>query len=431
MKVIKKIIAKIALILLYNNRTLAKVKLVKVLSKIELDRLQERKLKKVLWEAVHYVPFYSRMNIDVDFDNFSLEELNKFPVIDKGLMRANVRDFMSTRRMSLINSTSGSSGTPFVFRLGFTAWVRENLNFTRSLDVKGYAYRIGDPIVVVRSYVPGDDEPCVKVDVRKNIWYISPFHINPANIQTIYNFILRSGAKVIRGYPSSLLILTTELEKLGITEHPVKIVSTSSEMLLPYLREILTKFWRGEILDYYGQNENVVSFSQCSFGRYHNNDDYGYVEILNNNIVGTSLNNLVMPFIRYNTQDKASVDELSSARACQCGSNFSVPVSSIDGRNDDILLKKDRTKVSTANFSTAFKDLSSIRQFQFIQYPDLQILVRLVVNYRDEEDLEIFVQRSVSRLGEDISLSLEIVDEIQRDETSLKVKTTIQKGSYD
>ena len=135
-----------------------------------------------------------------------------------------------------------------------------------------------------------------------------------------------------------------------------------------------------------------------------------------------------MPLIRYNTLDKTNRSFIDEKIECDCGNPFSIPLNSINGRNDDILIKKDGTKVSTANFSTAFKNLNSIDQFQFIQFENKDITVKLKLNELNNNHIEEFRQNSIERLGEDISIKIEIVSQIKRDPITQKIKTTIQKA---
>ena len=422
------VLQKFYYILFFNNKNLNRYRKILKYSKNDINLIQRNKLKTVLYEAVNFVPFYKSLDLDIDFENFTLEELNKFPIIDKKIIQEKPKLFLSSRRYGIYNSTSGSSGTPFKFKIGFSSLTKESLTFFRSLYNPNYTYEVGDPIIIVRSYVPKAGEPIIKCDIKNNHWYISPFHIGSDNIKLIIDFINKSKAKIMRGYPSSILILTAELEKVKKFKHNIKIISTSSEMLLPINRKRIETFWNLKVLDYYGQNENVISFSQCKNGNYHNNDDYGIVEIKDNFLIGTSLNNLVMPLIRYNTFDKTNRSFIDEKIECDCGNTFSIPLKSIDGRNDDILIKKDGTKVSTANFSTAFKNLNSIDQFQFIQFENKDITVKLKLNELNNNHIEEFRQNSIERLGEDISIKIEIVSQIKRDPITQKIKTTIQKA---
>ena len=83
----------------------------------ELERLQQRKLQKLLRYAVLHVPFYRNYAQEHhwDIDALSLEQ---FPVLDKAAFRSHEAEFISDEydrsRLECCH-TSGSTGEPFCF----------------------------------------------------------------------------------------------------------------------------------------------------------------------------------------------------------------------------------------------------------------------------------------------------------------------------
>ena len=66
-----------------NNYFLKKSRNVLYFDSNRLKQVRRRKLKKVLWEAVNYVPYYRSMKLNIDWKNFTEKELDKFPIVDK------------------------------------------------------------------------------------------------------------------------------------------------------------------------------------------------------------------------------------------------------------------------------------------------------------------------------------------------------------
>ncbi len=398
-------------------------------SKEHIEAIQINKLKKLLKIAVETVPFYKNLNLSIDFENFTLNELKKFPVVDKNLIRENFQSFCSTKYDGKLSHTSGSTGNPFEFKVSNDSEIFEELTSNRAWGMgKEYIYKKNDPIIVLRSYSPKENEPLYKISKSKNYWYLSPFHINEQNLDLYLNIIKQSKAKLIRGYSSSIYIFTLLLKSRNIKIPQIKTIVTSSEMLLPMYRETIEDYWQIPVLDWYGQNERTVTVQQCWAGNYHNNDDYGIIELdKENNIIATSLNNITMPFIRYNTKDKAlPLDKPSET--CLCGRHLSIPFKGIEGRSDDILIKDDGTMIPTANFSTAMKNFDKLLQFQIIQNKDKSVLLNIVSLDTSIEYIKLIESEVYQRLG-NIKLTVKIVDEIKRDEITGKIKVTIQKGN--
>tara|TARA_B100000809_G_C15138468_1_gene531791 strand:+ start:2589 stop:3881 length:1293 start_codon:yes stop_codon:yes gene_type:complete len=395
------------------------------LSKEEKEKHTLGKLKNIIKVAVDTVPYYK--NVKIDFDNFSLEELKKFPIIDKNIIRSEMDSFISSKKnaQSILSHTSGSSGKPFNFYVTQESEALEDLTAYRAWSMgREYSYIPNDPVLVLRTYVPKDGDPLYKVDKRRNYWYLSPFDINNKNLELYLEVIKKSEAKIIRGYGSSIYLFTLLLKENKVKVPQLKTIVTSSETLIPYQRRIIEDYWGIPVLDWYGQNERAITVQQCWAGNYHNNDDYGLVELNEKNqIIATSLNNDIMPFIRYNTEDVAiPMDE--NIDECKCGRTLSIPFKAVLGRSDDILVKSDGTKIPTANFSTAMKNYEKLKQFKIIQKIDNTLDLYLVLE-KNVNDLYIEKIRGevIQRLG-NLEINVELVNEIERDRRTGKIKVT-------
>jgi len=399
------------------------------LSKGELEIIRMKKLRQIIRTAINTVPYYRELKLEIDLENFTINDLIKFPIVNKQLIRSMPEKFRSERYRGRISKTSGSSGEPFKFYLPFDSTTVDLVTAQRAWTMgKNYQYSPGDPIVVVRSYAPKLGEPIIKIDRKNNFLFISPFHLSEEFLPDILDLIRNSGAKIIRGYASSVYILTLLLKENDVKIKGVETVVTSSETLLPAYRELIEKYWGIPVLDWYGQSENTVTAQQCWVGNYHNNDDYGITELSDENeIIATSLNNNVMPFIRYNTGDKA-IPLKTPIDFCPCGRNFSIPFAGILGRSDDILVKLDGTLIPTANFSTAMKKFGMIKQFQIVQHPNRDVTLSVVIDMEDTRKYRYQVSEIFNQRLGDVQLNICEVEAIKRDPKTGKVKVSIQEG---
>jgi hypothetical protein len=390
----------------------------------EMERIRTQKLKNIVKKAVNFVPFYKNLDLKIDFENFSLDELKKFPVINKQVIKENFKDFCSIKFNGKVSHTSGSTGTPFEFKVPYESDAIEKITSNRAWSMgKDYTYKSGDPIIVLRTYSPKEGEPLYKIS--GDYWYLSPFHINESNLALYLSIIEKSKAKIIRGYASSIYIFTLLLKQKNIKVPQIKTIVTSSETLLPAYRSVIEEYWGLPVLDWYGQNERTVTVQQCWAGNYHNNDDYGIVELSDKNeIIATSLNNYVMPFIRYNTGDKAIALD-GKAPICPCGRHLSIPFKGIEGRSDDILIKDDKTSIPSINIYTIMHQLDFIKQFQIIQSKNTNVVINVIGELDDSKKL-LLSNNIRDRLGS-VDIKINVVDEIKRDLSTGKIKTIIRK----
>lgn len=390
----------------------------------EIERIRTQKLKNIVKKAVDFVPFYKNLDLKINFENFTLDELKKFPIINKQMIRENFKDFCSIKFNGKASHTSGSTGTPFEFKVSYESDAIEKITSNRAWGMgKDYTYKSGDPIIVLRTYSPKEGKLLYKIS--GDYWYLSPFHINESNLALYLSVIEKSKAKIIRGYASSIYIFTLLLKQKNIKIPQIKTIVTSSETLLPTYRSTIEEYWGLPVLDWYGQNERTVTVQQCWAGNYHNNDDYGIVELSDKNeIIATSLNNYVMPFIRYNTGDKAIALD-GKAPICPCGRHLSIPFKGIEGRSDDILIKDDGTKVPSINIYTIMHELDFIKQFQIIQSKNTDIVINVISNLDNAREL-LLCDNIRNRLG-NVAIKINVVDEIERDLSTGKIKTIIRK----
>ena len=391
------------------------------LTKNEIIKIQTKRLHLILKDAISTVPFYK--NIKIDSSDFSLNELKKFPIINNKIIQDKPDAFISSnynKKNGKWGHTSGSSGKQFNFLVPLNSDVMEYKTMFRAWNM-GSSYSIGDPVIMFRSYCPKPKQKIFKKINKYNYWYLSAFDINQKNYETIINFIIKSNSSILRGYPSSIYILTLLLEKNNTKLNQIKKIITSSETLLDKYRTKIETYFKLNIQDWYGLNERIITVQQCEYENYHNNDDYGIIELNDNNqIIGTSLINNIMPLIRYNTEDFAEKNEIVDK--CLCGRNFSIPFDQILGRSDDLLYKFDKTSIPSVNLYTAMQKFPKILQFKLIQDIHLNINLQYVSNQNLSNNDKIDIIKEISmRLGK-VKIIFSKVKQIERDKKTGKIK---------
>lgn len=385
---------------------------------------QKKKLERILKIAVNKVPFYKQYKDKINFRNFTMQELTKLPIISKEDIRATpdlfIREDVDQNKLRW-KSTSGSSGKPFRVPKSYFSDAIEVILGYRAWSMGKYKYRIRSRAICLRSFCPNEGDPVWKRDWIRNFWYLSPYHINQENLPEYIEIIKRSKSKVLKGYPSSIYLFTLLLKKNKIKLHQIRTIITSSEDMIDQYSRVIRSYWKCDVLDWYGQNERTVTVQQCEFNSYHNNDDYGFIELYKNNIIATSINNNIMPLIRYKTGDLAEPVDGKDV-ICECGNNMTIPFYKVKGRADDIIYKKGLDPIPTINFYNLFEKFLDVRQFQIIQEQDLSIKVYVSeINKLDEQQLKKLKKGVSDRVG-DLPIKIHIVKEVLRDKNTDKVK---------
>ncbi len=395
------------------------------LDKEALNEIQEQRIHKIIHTAITSVPFYINLKLEIDKNKITLHDLYKFPIVSKDVIRNNYNDFISNKFFNKkleYKSTSGSSGQPFKVPKHYFSDGLEQCMMYRAWSMNSiYAYKFHQPCIVLRSFSPKFGSPPYKIDRVLNYWYLSPFDINKKNLDTYINFIKKSESAILRGYPSSIYILTLLLKENNIHIPQIKTLFTSSENLLPHYKKTIEEYWQLPIIDWYGQNERTATVQKCTHGNYHNNDEYGMIELdERNQIIATSLHNNVMPLIRYATNDIAIP---TSTKVCSCGRGLSIPFAGIDGRADDLLLKDDDTIIATVNIYNAMEMFQDVKQFKIVQQVDKSIILTLSENKPfTEQYIEAIVSELKQRVG-NLKIQVNLVPEIERDRKTGKIKS--------
>ena len=320
--------------------------------------------------------------------------------------------------------TSGSTGEPLKFRVPRYLKLIDRMIFLRMMSNRNFHMTARSSLIMLSSYSPGEGEPLYKkFGPFKNVWRVSPFHINEKTLEQYVQIIVQSKAEVLSGYPSSIYLFTLQLMKRGIKIPSIKVIKTASEMLLPAYRDVIMNWWKLPVLDWYGQAEMTALVIQCNYGNYHNQDDYGFCEISERGeLILTSLNNDVMPFIRYNSGDFAEpINEQQGCLSCPCGRQFSIPFKQVLGRSDDLLSKQDGTRIPVVNFCTFLSKVSNVDQFKIIQYADYSIDI-LIVSPSNFNQHELIIAGIRDRIG-NLPIKVVQVDKIPRNPKTMKQKT--------
>lgn len=391
----------------------------------KIKELQLRKLKFILQTAINEVPFYKTLNLKIDFNNFSEIELQKFPIVTKAIIRENYNSFISEKYVNKklqYKSTSGSSGQPFkVPKCYYSDGIEQCMMFRAWSMNPAFKYSFHKPCIVLRSFSPKVGEPPFKVDKILNYWYLSPFDINQKNLGTYVQFIKKSKAQLLRGYPSSIYILTLLLKENNIRLPQIKTLFTSSENLLPHYKKVIQEYWQIPLIDWYGQNERTVTVQMCEHGNYHNNDEYGITELdEKNQIIATSLNNNIMPLIRYATNDIAIP---AKNKTCSCKRGLSIPFAGIDGRADDLLIKDDNTIIATVNIYNAMEKFPDVKQFKIIQQTDKSIQLFLSENTKLSQEYICNIEKELKQRLGNVLITSKVVNEIERNKNTEKIKS--------
>ncbi len=390
------------------------------------------KLRDTLSTALTSVPAYRAYRHLLPRLERPLEVLAQLPVLSKERLRAHRAQHVSTAsppqsRMQI--ATGGSTATPMRFYLekGLSR-AREHAfieSFQRRLGQQGRSL-----VLALRGRsVPGagtPDAPLWMIEPIKNELIFSTDHLGAACMPDYVAAMRRWQPAWIHAYPSAIMPLARWLQT-----HPAPDVSRRvrgillfSENVLDCHRVLLQEVFDCPVLQHYGQSERLLmAGSMPGDPRYFFYPHYGHLELLDDagepvtragtmgEIVGTSFDNRVMPFVRYRTGDMAILGSTPHARL----PGFPV-LDRIEGRRQEFLVCRDARLISINSLTTPqYDDLRDIDDLQFEQSTPGQATLRIV----SEQPLSAaararIVAAMMEKTGDGCQFGLEVVDRIAR-----------------
>jgi phenylacetate-CoA ligase len=391
-------------------------------------------IQRQLAYVTKYVPHYKGMAGKISLDSFPLLKKSDIqsdyasfvsdqpdPIIRNSVLRdlgrkQDVYEGVSEHGV-LINETSGTSGVPLRcarsvedrLALGVGIW-RQRRRIDPAITPPGL-YRFNHPGTDRRRYHPG--------------------LLTLENLQALYADVARTRARWIHAAPSRLQKHLEVFRGAGWspTLPDLHFLECTSEFVDRELAESFRKAFGAQVVNQYGMMETWTIALGCQHGVHHVNENNVHVEILDANdrpavlrrpgpIVVTSIQQRLMPFIRYITNDYAMwVDP-----PCDCrlgGRTFVL----LNGRESELICGDDKIVFGNKIFAKALRhahrtlSLEDLRHLR-VHQTEADLFVLRTNPIRDGDGLCNLVRTVVSDwLGRPIRvLQLDLTEaEIQKD----------------
>lgn len=364
------------------------------------NRLEEyriSKLKELFEFSSRNVPYYNRLFNKLKLkssDIQSISDIEKIPVLTKEIARKENSNLIARNfNMKSIKKgkTGGTTGTPLILikdtRNRSITWA----SYYRWYEWMGIEY--GDRTATL--WGPSSVlSHSLKTNVVKSITNflhnhleINAFQMSENDMPGIYENLRKFQPVILKGYLSALLKLAEFIETNKLDGLKPLLLSTTSENLFPNHRAYLKKVFDADVFDQYGCGElSAISYECSHHTGLHINQEHIIIEVLDSEgnriinktgrVVGTDLDNYVMPFIRYENGDEATI----SNRKCTCGINQPL-MTSIEGRTADTIILKNGSYVHGVFLTDIFYELgifaNRVGRFQALQSNPGEILLLL------------------------------------------------------
>jgi phenylacetate-CoA ligase len=415
-------------------------------------------LKKMVSYA-YTVPLYNKKYKEYGVhpdDIKGIDDITKLPFITKDDLRQNYPDGIIPRNFdkknSFLMSTSGSTGKPvFVYIDTFSA-IKSLEVFVREIKAYHGNWR-KTKIALIIDLSPGSVEytffaestlPFIKKFLSlKNIKYLDIAKKPEDTMQELHAF----NPAFIGTDPNMLRQLAFLKNNGKGTNLAPKIIFSSGSMLDNYTRMYIEKAFDTKIADLYGTTEAGPLAFQCPNKNYHIHSDFVHIELLDKentpvkydtpgHVVVTKLYGRGTPIIRYTGIDDIAIPIKQN---CSCGIKTEI-IKQIEGRSTDLIVLPNGKTFSPLNITgipakimEEFKTYK-IKQFQIIQHKKDEIEVKIVIDEKlrnigpsVKKILTELKKIFENKIGHDVKITINEVNEIQKDTRADYVKVVISK----
>jgi len=361
-----------------------------------IKEYQLNKLRVLIDYASNHVPYYEEQFKKLKLNSKEirkLEDIQKLPILTKQIVREENQRLVSRSYSGNVKrgKTGGTTGSPVEVRKDVHTRSFTWASYYRWYEWMGLNYY--DPSATfwgVKTVLSTSLKTKIKDDftrlIQNNI-VLNSFDMNEMSAMGFYNRIMKQGPFLLKGYLSSLLDFANYVESNNLEFCKVKAISTTTETLLPHHRQYLESVFRASVFDQYGCGEiNAISYECAKHNGLHINQEHVICEVLDDKdtpimnfpgrVIATDLDNLVMPFIRYENGDLTTLTD----RKCTCGVNQPL-MKSIEGRSIDTITLSNGSKVHGVFFTDIFYEIGilskQVTRFQIYQEKVGEIEIRL------------------------------------------------------
>jgi len=399
------------------------------LSAEEHREQQEADLRQAIAYAGQQIPYYRRLFAEYGLqpgDINRLADLARLPVLDRATVRSQAEAFRPANLAAMkyhTFATGGSTGTPLAYNLSADDRMLSGALLYRGWGYGGY--QLADRMVFIGG---------ASLDIGSSSWLqtriqetvrsirkLSSFDMGDAEMERYVQVINRFRPKFFRGYATSIYFFARWCRERGERMHQPEAVFTTAEKLYPEMRELIAGTWECEVYDTYGMNDGGASAYECPCHQgLHIDTERAVLEIVDDQgrpvssgegrVIVTSLHNRAMPFIRYDTGDRAVATE----RTCACGRSYRL-LQEVVGRSVDMLFTPEGKMVHGWYFLYLFwRYPRGVRQYQVIQEELDRIVIEIVPDPDFDPGQFEAIRKLVKQRSEGWRLEFRLVERIER-----------------
>lgn len=393
----------------------------------QLEKVQNRKLREMVYHAANKVPFYRGLYESVGVDPGSIREsadLPKLPTVTKQQIRSTPLRNRTAVDVDVssctLRTTSGSTGMPLAILDDSSSASYRVALWIRRFWVYGITATKRACIVV-----PGETRKAMIFDTKGPLGFVMGRNIRTLSLANDMREHIRLISEwkpdAIVGPPSFFRALIRSADEAGKSLR-VKTVMANAETLDGATRKhIADKLHTDDVFEVYGAVEAGPLAWECpTHSGYHINAESVIIEFLRNGepvapgesgeLCITNLFRKPTPMIRYMLGDAATPIDTD----CGCGRGLPLMKEKL-GRTLDFIVTKEGRYISPFQVMYSIEDVPGIIQYKVTQKEDYSIEVLVIPSKPGNERLFQELEERCRRLFGQMPISTKGVEEIETD----------------
>jgi len=345
----------------------------KILQKFEnsndqykLDFMYNKTLETLLF-AEKNVPYYKSLfnKYGISSQSFkSLEDMSLFPILTKNDIKQNIDNiYTQVKEKAVAYYSGGSLSTPTKYFLPVSSRAKEKAYNNYIFSKIGYKYRDKTLLLKGREVANLENNIFWEYEPVDNYFLLSNNYMNSDKFPLMYEKAKEFKPKFLFGYPSAVLSFIKQSKLHNLPRLEIRGVILASETVYPDELKIIEEYFGVDVLSHYGHTERNAIAYRINQEKYNFMNSYGLVRVDNSEIITTTFDNFVMPFINYK-----SGDSVAGNINYYDGTDVVKDVDNIEGRTQDFLVTKDERLVSiTTMCGGQHLPLETMDAIQYIQ----------------------------------------------------------------
>ncbi len=373
--------------------------------------------------AEENIPYYQKIFKErgfkaEDFKHF--DDLKKLPFLTKPIIQKELDNLYTDKfDKPVAYYTGGSSSTPMKMYapLGISR-AKEKAYSLYSFERLGYKYR--DRTVALRGRETADPDKGIYWDYEMVDNYLQPSgnYLEVPYIEKIVEEIKRFKPKFFYGYPSAVLSFMKACRLKGInTIENIQGVFLISESVFPEYIDDMREFFKCSVLSHYGHTERNTMAYKIDHGFYHFFGSYGLTQIIDDEIVTLSFDNIVMPYINYKTQDY-----IEGEVEFYPGTSVVKKVSDIRGRIQEYLVTKEGNVISILSIGAGhYNSYDYVDQAQFYQDTPGKVILFVQSEHPEKVKKDIMKKQMEDQVKGAIEFEIKFKDKIEKSKRGKRI----------